>query len=47
MAQLNRRSTAKAKAIAAKENSRAITVHALLITAVTLGCLLAVLQLAQ
>lgn len=47
MAQLDRRSTTKAKAIAAKENSRAITVHALLITAVVLGGLLALIQITQ
>ncbi|MEW7007841.1 MULTISPECIES: hypothetical protein [unclassified Lentilitoribacter] len=40
MARLNQQKTAKAKAIAAKENSQAVTMHALLITTTVLGGLL-------
>lgn len=49
MDRLNRQSkmTAKAKAIAAKDNSRAITLHALLITAAILAGVLALTQIIQ
>lgn len=43
MANMNQKS--KAKAIAAKENSRAVATHALLITVTVLGGLLALTQL--
>lgn len=47
MAQQNRHSAAQAKTIAAKENSQAVMVHALLIAATFLGGLIAVAQLSQ
>lgn len=47
MARLNRQSTttAKAKAIADKENSRVIAMHALLITATLLGGLFTLMHI--
>lgn len=49
MARVNQRpaNTAKAKAIAAKENSRAMAMHALLITATILCGLFALTHLAN